>query len=715
MLSPNQRVRRVFGLVLIGASIAVGIWGALDLAVFLAPVPELSVPVSTQVLDRDGALLRAFAAEGGRYRLALDLSKVDPGFIALLQAVEDRRFRGHPGVDPLALGRAGMQLLTRGHIVSGGSTITMQLVRLLKRGTTRTPSGKLDQVITALALERQLEREEVTCGKGCQALGLSPSKAAILTAYLQVAPYGGNLEGLGAGSLAWLGKGPERLSLAESALLVALPQAPEARRPDRDPVAARRARDRIIRRALTLGLVDDRAADVALREPVPTKRNPFPMIAAHIAERLARAAPDRALHRLTIDGRLQQRLESLVADHVRRLGPRVSAAILVADHRCGEILASVGSAGFTDVGRDGFIDMTRVSRSPGSTLKPLIYGLAFELGIAHPESLIEDRPTAFTGYVPTNFDQGFQGTVSVRQALMGSLNVPAVQLLDAVGPARLLARLRRAGATPQLPEGRPPGLAIGLGGVGLTLTDLVRVYGAIARGGHALRLTETLGAQPGGPVDRVLESPAAWYLGSILQGVPLPANATTSRVAFKTGTSYGYRDAWSLGFDGRHVAGIWVGRPDGVPVAGLIGLEAAAPILLDTFAALGPGVELQGPPSGVLMASNGELPVTLRRARVRGSGPVRSATLGPEVAFPPDGARLELGSGDALALKVRHGRPPFVWLVDGRPVAREPFRRTARWTPFGPGYAVLSVVDALGRGSRVRVYLDTGAVNPQTR
>ena len=690
-------------------------WGALERAISGAQVPGLSVPVSTQVLDRDGRLLRAFPVQAGRYRLPVDLCEVDPAFIDLLLAVEDRRFRDHRGVDPVALARAGLQLLTRGRIISGGSTISMQLVRLLTTGTTRTPSRKLSQIILALALERQLTRETATAGAGCPGLGLSPGKAAILAAYLQVTPYGGNLEGLSVGSLAWLGKTPERLSLAESALLVALPQAPEARRPDRDGIAARRARDRIIRRARDLGLVDERAAEMALRSPVPVGRRPFPMLAAHVAGRVVRASPGRSVHRLTLDGRLQERLESLAAARARALGPRVSAAILVADHRTGEVLASVGSAGFTDVARDGFIDMIRAPRSPGSTLKPLIYGLAFELGIAHPESLIEDRPTAFAGYVPTNFDQGFQGTVTVRQALASSLNVPAVQLLDAVGPARLLSRLRRAGTAPELPEGRPAGLAIGLGGLGLTLTDLVRVYAAIARGGRSLTLTETLGGPASGAGERVLEPPAAWYLGSILQEAPLPATAAITEVAFKTGTSYGYRDAWAIGFDGRHVAGVWLGRPDAVPVPGLIGLEAAAPMLLDTFAALGPTEPLPGPPPGVLTAGNAELPPTLRHARVGGAVPIASSSPGPEIAFPPDGARLPLGRGDKLPLKVRHGLPPFVWLVDGSPVAREPFRRATNWTPRGSGFTVVSVVDALGRGSRVRVYLENAPGNPQPR
>ena len=474
---PVTRTRRPMRwLAALGAGallLGVLVWLGLRAWVGAAPAPALHVPTSSVVLDRSGRLLRAFTVDGGRWRLPLDLHDVDPRFVAMLLAVEDRRFYDHAGVDPLALLRAATQLVIHGRIVSGGSTISMQLARLLEGGPTRAPAGKLRQVRGALALERAAD------------------KAQLLAAYLTVAPYGGNLEGLRAGSLAWFGKEPKRLSAAEAAFLVALPQAPEARRPDRDPVAARRARDRVLARAAALHLIDAETAASARRESVPTVRRPFPMLAPHLAARLVQAAPGRGVHHVTLDGPLQGRLELLAAERAAAIDPRVSAALLVADHGSGEVLAEVGSAGLFDGARQGHVDMTRALRSPGSALKPLIYGLAFESGIAHPASLIEDRPTAFAGYVPGNFDRSFQGTVTVRRALALSLNVPAVQLLDAVGPARLIARMRRAGAAPVLVDASPPGLAIGLGGLGVTLFDLVRIYGAIARGGVAMELTDT--------------------------------------------------------------------------------------------------------------------------------------------------------------------------------------------------------------------------------
>jgi penicillin-binding protein 1C len=283
--------------------------------------------------------------------------------------------------------------------------------------------------------------------------------------------------------------------------------------------------------------------------------------------------------------------------------------------------------------------MTRAVRSPGSTLKPLIYGLAFEQGVAHPETLIEDKPIDFAGYAPANFDRQYHGTVSLRRALQLSLNIPAIQLLEAVGPARLVARMRRAGATAILSDMSPPGLAVGLGGVGVTLTDLVAIHAAIARGGAAVPLIlerhkELNLTAP----SQVLEGRAAWYVASILAGAPGPNHVSPGSIAFKTGTSYGYRDAWAVGFDGKHAIGVWVGRPDGAPVPGLIGVDAAAPILMDAFARLGPLTPLKAAPPGILMASAGSLPAPLRRFRspnTRGLAAARA----PEIAFPPQDVR----------------------------------------------------------------------------
>jgi penicillin-binding protein 1C len=573
----------------------------------------------------------------------------------------------------------------------------MQVARLIDGGSTRNLAGKLRQIAMARLLERRFSKDE------------------ILTLYLTLAPYGGNLEGIRAASLAYFGKEPTRLTTAEAALLVALPQAPEARRPDRDRAAARAARDRVLDRLVVAGAIDSDAAEAAKRERVPEARRPFPMLAAHLGQAAVAAHPEIIRHKLTIDRNLQASLETLVHERIAGLGPRLSAAVVVADHLSGEILASVGSAGLFEEKRDGHVDMTEALRSPGSTLKPLIYGLAFEQGLAHPESLIEDRPTGFGGYAPANFDGFHRGTVTIREALTESLNVPAVVVLDAVGPARLVARLKRAGAASALPDLTAPGLAIGLGGVGIGLRDLVSVYGAIARGGAPLSLRDGVADEAVKPAieagSPVLEKGAAWYVADILADVPPPLNGSPGQIAYKTGTSYGYRDAWAIGFDGRHVIGVWVGRPDGTPVSGLSGITTAAPILFEAFDRLGARrMPLKGPPPGVIAeATTARLPPPLRRFR-HPDAQIVARDSDPEIAFPLDGVAVDLGikAGDPgpLVIKVRNGAPPFTYFANGTPIGRAPFARSETWQPDGPGYVTLSVVDAVGRSDRVTVFLE---------
>ncbi|MDE3029742.1 MAG: penicillin-binding protein 1C, partial [Paracoccaceae bacterium] len=455
---------------------AAGLWlGALgrdrfDAWVDATVLPPLAPATSVEVLARDGSLLRAFTVGNGMWRLAVDPSQVDPNYLKLLLAYEDRRFYSHDGVDLHALVRAAFQAVTEGRIVSGGSTLTMQVARLLEDSGTGRIAGKIRQIRLALALERHL------------------TKAQILGLYLQIAPFGGNLEGVRAATLVYFGKEPRRLTTAEAALLVALPQSPEVRRPDRDLAAATAARGRVLDRLQAQGVLSVGAVVAAKSEAVPSTRRPVPMLAAHLTDRLRLAAPSVGTFRTTIDADLQARLEALAADAVAQGGNRLQVAIVVADHRSGDILASAGSSAYENGQRRGFVDMTQALRSPGSTLKPLIYGLAFDEGLAHPETLIDDKPVDFNGYAPQNFDHQFRGTIRLREALQLSLNIPAVLLTDAIGPSNLMAALEHAGVHAVVPGGKP-GLAVALGGVGVTLQDLVQLYAAIARGGVALPLT----------------------------------------------------------------------------------------------------------------------------------------------------------------------------------------------------------------------------------
>ncbi|MFD1282880.1 penicillin-binding transpeptidase domain-containing protein, partial [Methylobacterium goesingense] len=457
-------------------------------------------------------------------------------------------------------------------------------------------------------------------------------------------------------------------------------------------------------------------AEAPRAESVPTLRKSFPMLAAHAAEAARAADPAAQMVRLTLDGRLQASLETLAAERAASLGPGISAAILAIDNRTGAVLAQVGSPGYLDASRAGAIDMTGAIRSPGSALKPFIYALAFETGLAHPETQLDDRPVRFAGaYAPENFDLGYQGTVTARRALQLSLNVPAVDLLEAVGPARFIARLRAGGARVDLPRDTGPGLPVALGGLGITLTDLARLFSGLARQGLVPNVVRRLDGPPAeaAPEARITEAVAAWYVADTLRGAPPPENALAGRIAYKTGTSYGYRDALAVGFDRRVTIAVWVGRPDGNAVPGLVGRVVAAPILFDAFARFGGEPDPVPMPRDALVTTTAGLPPPLRHIR-RDIPKTLSAALGGalKIAYPPVGARIDLGLSEpepappaSLALKALGGVPPLTWMVDGLPVAGGA-RRQSAWAPEGAGFARISVMDATGASDSVVVRLE---------
>jgi penicillin-binding protein 1C len=687
------RVRRAA--IVLAAGGAVLTAGFVSWVASLPPLPLAKAKqVSSTIVDRNGRLLRAYAMADGRWRLPADAKKdVDPTYLKLLLAYEDRRFQNHRGVDPLALARAALQLILRGHIVSGGSTITMQLARLMEPRRERSVYAKLRQIVRALEIERELDKDQ------------------ILNLYLAMAPFGGNLEGVRAASIAYFGKEPKRLTLAEAALLVALPQSPETRRLDRFPEAARAGRDRVLARMVEEHRIAPEEAAQASAAAVPKLRKQMPILAPHSADQAIGNVKAASVIRLTLDANLQKLLELLARDRALALGPNISVAIIAVDNESSDILARVGSPDYFDDTRAGQVDMTRAVRSPGSTLKPFIYGLAFEDGFVHPDSLIDDRPIRFGAYAPENFDMTFQGTVPVKKALQLSLNVPAIALLDRVGSSRLASRLRQAGGNLALPKEEAPGLAMGLGGVGVTLQDLAMLYAGFPRLGTTRPLREIVGLTEGArePL-RLMDRVAAWQVGNVLLGTPPPENGVGGRIAFKTGTSYGYRDAWSVGFDGRMTIAVWVGRPDGAPVPGLVGRAAAAPILFDAFARTGKlPLALPKPPRGaVVVASNAKLPLPLRRFRPVGELVRTGGEHALRIQFPLDGSRIDIdrSSGSevaAMPVKISGGVLPMTMLVNGRAVGEIDGRRQRLIDPPGPGFVRLTVIDAAGAADSVVV------------
>ncbi|MBD8525349.1 penicillin-binding protein 1C [Pseudomarimonas arenosa] len=538
--------------------------------------PSIPAPDAGQaavVLDRHGEPLRAFPDHDGVWRYPVDLQQVAPVYLDTLIHYEDQRFHQHLGIDPLALLRAVGLWIRHGRPVSGGSTLSMQVARILEPHD-RTILGKVRQMLRALQLERRL------------------SKQQILKLYLDRAPFGGTIEGVQAASFAYLGKPASRLSDAEAALLTVLPQAPSRLRPDRWPERARQARDKVIERMQTLGVWTAERAAAARQEPVVARQLDPPSLAPLLAQRLRGQAPLEPVIQSTIDGELQRRLEAQVAAWSRRLPPASSAAALLVSLERQEVLAYVGTAAFADRERAGFIDMVQAKRSPGSTLKPFLYGMALDQGVIHSRSLLIDAPQDFDGYRPLNFDQRFRGPVDASAALQQSLNVPAVALLQALGPARFAAQLQGAGLRLRMPRGSAPHLAMILGATEVSLADLVMAYGSLGSDGHTRALRYRLDS-PASLPNPLISDGASWIVADALASTPDMEEARSyfnrahlPDFAVKTGTSYGFRDAWAVGSSSGVALGVWVGRPDGTPMPGHYGAISALPLLRQIFEGL---------------------------------------------------------------------------------------------------------------------------------
>ena len=657
---------------------------------------------SRLVLDAEDELLRGFTTADGSWRLPVTAAEVDPGYLRMLKAYEDHRFDWHPGVDPLAVVRALGQWITSGKVISGASTLTMQTARLLEPRQ-RTLTAKLKQLLRALQLEWHYD------------------KAEILSLYLTLAPYGGNLEGVRAASLAYLRKEPRFLTPAEAALLVVLPQAPSRLRPDRFPERARAARDKVLIRMGRLGVLSERQVAEARQDSVPRRRHAMPFHAPHLARRLVAGEPEQTVHRTTIDGALQRTLEALARQELSRLDPQANLAVLVIKNRSRQVMAYLGSADFFASQRAGQVDMIPAIRSPGSTLKPFVYALGFDDLIIHPETLIDDSPTRFGEYTPSNFRNTYAGQVSVREALQRSLNIPAVKVLEQVGPRRVEARLRQGGIRLRWNKTRhQPGLPLVLGGVGTSLADLVTLYLGIASGGEFAPFTLT--RPPVVPTQdpvQLLGEVAWWYLIDILADSPPPIAMVSSRnlrgsapIAYKTGTSYGFRDAWALGFDAVHTVGVWVGRPDGAPSPGRYGRSTAAPLLYRVFDLLPRHDKtlLGAPPAAALTVVNANLPQRLRYFSVaRQSSHPGVPPLA--ITFPVDGSLMtlrEVGPGQLqpLPLVARGGLRPLRWLVNGEPVPSSRLRRNTSWMPDGEGAVRVAVIDGLGHFVSAHIWLE---------
>lgn len=663
--------------------------GLVGLDLLFPPPLERAEVQSAMVFDRDGRPLRAFPITGGHWRFGADLDRIDPRFLDALINVEDKRFYSHWGVDFLSLTRASFDVATTGRIDSGASTITMQAARLLEPRPRTVPS-KLIEMVRAFQIERRLSKRE------------------ILELYLTMTPYGGNIEGVEAASWAWLGRAPDALSDDQIAFLIAMPQSPEVRRPDRRPKLAAQGRDIVAQKLVRGGFFTTEQRDDVASAPVP-RRHDFPARAWH-ASANARRAGEGAYVTSTLDAALQQDLTSLLKRRLEALPETVQMSAIIVDIPTRSVRAHVGAAIRNRPG--GWIDLSRSARSPGSALKPFIYGLSFDDGTSHPQTRISDLPKRFSTYQPDNFDRTFRGDVTIAEALQHSLNVPAVQILNSVGPGRFAAELNHSGAKPRIygSANATPGLALALGSAGLTLQELAVLYAALGDGGVAkpLRWVETDELPTDG--HRLLSDASAQDVLDILKRSPTPEGRIPGRlskeapeIAAKTGTSYGYRDAWAAGVAGRYAIVVWVGRADGAPRTGETGRKAALPILFEiadrAVARLGAGV-----PSTTRLRSRAFDPIGAAQNVFAKDAP-------PQILFPPSKAELWASNDPDQPSRpfifAGQGNGVLDWYVDGQQIALDDGGLPS-WKPTAPGFYDVTAVDAKGRSTSVgvRVIMD---------
>lgn len=573
-----QRAARLAAIVLCAAAV---VFAALDLC-FPLPQDRLFPKSSTLVLDNQGELLRAFLAPDDMWRLRVERDEIAPTLVDAVLAYEDRHFFHHPGVNPAALVRAGFANLGAGRIVQGGSTITMQVARMIEPKE-RTVMSKLIEMFRALQLELHYSKDE------------------ILTLYFNHAPYGGNIVGVGAASWAYFGKAPAQLSRGEAALLAAIPNSPNRHRPDVNPQGARSARDRVLRLQQACGDMTPAEVLAAGSENIPERRRDLPFSTPHLAEYLRRTYPDRERLATTIDRRAQELAEVTLLQHVAGLQGRdiSNGAVVIIDNRSHRLLALAGSQNFFDSTAFGQVNGALSPRSPGSALKPFVYAQALDRGVISPRSLLNDVPVEFGGYKPVNYDENYSGVVSAEEALIRSLNVPAINLAAGVGGEEFFKLLKNGGVSTLNKPWAQYGLPIVLGGCEVTLLELTNLYAALADTG-VFTPCRVLRDQPMAAGRPLFAPEAAYIVTEILAELRRPelpsvwdAAVNIPKVAWKTGTSLGKRDAWSIGYNRNYTIGVWIGNFDGRGSRGLVGAEVAAPLLFTIFEALNRGAQVE--------------------------------------------------------------------------------------------------------------------------
>ncbi|MEZ5359788.1 MAG: penicillin-binding protein 1C [Candidatus Zixiibacteriota bacterium] len=552
----------------------VGLGLLCDRLLFPVPLDRLTKSPAHFVFSRDGHLLTAFASEDSYWRMPIELDSVSRHLQLCVIETEDKWFYYHPGFNPISLITATIDNVKAGKIVRGGSTITMQIARMMEPKP-RTIPNKIIEICRAVQLEMHYSKDE------------------LLELYLNLAPYGGNIEGVGAASYFYFGKRPLELTLSEAAILTAIPASPNSFRPDIPDNSCRSRRDRILMHLRDDGIIDSPTCHTAISEEIPSRRLVRPFVAPHFCRSLVDELTEKSVQATTIDYNLQRDIERMAFDYAALLRPRGihNLSIVVLDNATGELLAEVGSPDFADDSHGGQINGALAPRSPGSALKPFVYALGLESGRITPSTRLDDIPVNYSGYTPENYDESYHGFVSAHDALVQSLNVPAVNLAADIGMYRVFDFLKDAGVTTLRGEYYNYGLPLVLGACEVSLLELSNCYGTLARGGQYIPIHNKLNTHADTALSKQLISPATSYIvANILADLNRPNlntvwefTADMPTIAWKTGTSYGRKDAWAIGYNPKYTVGVWTGNFSAESSPYLVGVESSAPLMIDIF------------------------------------------------------------------------------------------------------------------------------------
>ncbi|MFA5167261.1 MAG: penicillin-binding protein 1C [Candidatus Omnitrophota bacterium] len=542
---------------------------------WFAPFPSLAIKeigYSQTVLDKDGNILRVFLGSKGRWLLPVELSEINPNLVNATIAIEDKRFWNHHGVDPLAVLRSAWLNITHRKILTGASTLSMQVIRLLE-DRPRTFPNKVIEAVHALWLE-------TVC-----------SKKDILKLYFELAPYGGNIHGVKAAAWRYFKKHPKDLTLEECALLAGIPQSPSRLRPDRHPERAKKRRNMVLNSMLVNKYIAQKQFDVSNSESVEARHYSFPFAAPHFGVWVHKKYPAESILKTSLNPLLQDMAEKMLKDRLSELSAYgvQNGAVVILENKTGKIRALVGSNDFFDKDHSGQVNGALSKRSPGSCLKPFTYAIGFDLGLYTPRMILADVPVQYQGYAPLDYSKKYRGPVTVRESLADSLNVPAVEVLQRVGYQKLYAFLKQSGNTTLTKQPEQYGLSLTLGTAEVRLLELVNAYAVLARLG-AVQSYTGLESTPLGKQDRLMSEGSAYLVADILEDSERLASSgfvgnrqNLPRVAWKTGTSYGNHDAWTVAYNPEYTIGVWLGNFSGKPSKSLVGIEAAAPVALRLF------------------------------------------------------------------------------------------------------------------------------------